>query len=199
MTEYKYYFPDSIPLDMIFYKKEYNKIRRLKLMLFSDILEKNEEFKNINRNEKTDILKHIETSCVRESLNISSKNNIFNSWNNDEFLNVYHSICFSISSVLDQSNEDSKNLIERIIKKEIDINNIAGFPLDILCPKKYKEKIHFLEKRANIEIKLKSSKLYYCKKCKQNQCLLERSYNRSLDEGVNLTITCSNCFYSWNG
>ena len=37
-----------------------------------------------------------------------------------------------------------------------------------------------------------------CSKCKENKCTIVPRFNRSLDEGVNLTVTCMNCSFEWN-
>lgn len=45
----------------------------------------------------------------------------------------------------------------------------------------------------DIQMKIKTTDIYTCKRCKQNRCTLERVYNRGLDEETSCRCTCINC------
>lgn len=146
------------------------------------------------------ITKCIERSCLSRAIEKAKSYNIRCVWTNTKFINLYHSICYKVVCNLDSSSAvESNYILEKILKREVDIKNIANMTSKELCPKKYEHIDERLNKRTNMEIKVKYSELYRCRKCKQNKTTTERRYNRSLDEGVNLTIHCHYCGHSWCG
>jgi len=146
------------------------------------------------------ISKKIEISCLNTSIIKANENTIRPIWENEIFVLLYHSICYRVSINLDEhSIVNSGYLKNKIISNKLDIYNISTMTSLQLCPHKNQSIKKKIDKRSNIIINLKYSELYRCKKCKRNQTTTERRYNRSLDEGVNLTITCTFCGHQWNG
>ena len=193
-------YKNSIPLNYEkFYKnKAYNDVRRLKLILLSDILGKQEFFKKLSYDDKTQFIMIVENSCLNESIRKSNEHDVHCVWSNNQFANIYHNICYQIFTNLDyDSGIFSKSLIKKIENNKINLHKIAKMNCKELCPEKYKEIEEKISKRNNIKKNLKYSELYHCRKCKKNQCTVEKRFNRSLDEGVNLTINCLFCGYSW--
>ena len=173
-------------------------------------------FRNINLTEKTInkingyaytvyldkefISKYLERGCYNRTIEKANSYNIRCIWSNPDFVNLYHSICYKVASNLDtESIVESEYIREKIINREVEPITVANMTSKELCPKKYKKIDEKLSKRTNLERKIKYSELYRCRKCKTNKTTTERRYNRSLDEGVNLTIHCVNCGFSWNG
>jgi DNA-directed RNA polymerase subunit M/transcription elongation factor TFIIS len=200
-------YPNSIPLDYrIFYNNNpdnynnnYNDIRRLKLIILSDILGKYEFFNNMKYSDQTLMIQIIENSCLNEAIRKATEYNIHCIWSNDIFVNGYHSICYNIFTNLDiDSTVKSYSLMNMIKDNTINLNEIAKMTSIELCPEKYTIINEKINQRNNAERKLKYSELYHCRKCKKNQCTLEKRFNRSLDEGVNLTVNCLFCGHSWN-
>ena len=113
---------------------------------------------------------------------------------------MYHSICYNIFTNLDfESAVQSVYLFRKIINNDINCNEIAGMSSVELCPEKYEKISKEINQRANIKYTEKFSELYHCRKCKKNKTIVKNRYNRSLDEGTNITIQCINCSASWNG
>jgi len=193
-------YPNSTYLNYeTFYKnKKYNHIRRLKIIIISDILGNYKFYKEKTYEEKIKIIRLIELSCLNKAIKKSKKHNIYCVWSNDKYCNIYHSICYTIMSNLDSSSSvNSTSLIKMIADNKINLIKIAEFDPKEMCPEKYIKLYEEVDKRNKTEKKLKYSELYYCRKCKKNQCTLEKRYNRSFDEGVNLTINCLFCGHSW--
>ena len=146
------------------------------------------------------IITSLEKGCLNRAVVKSKTYNIRCVWSNEKFTNLYHSICYKVATNLDKNSIVKSDYIrQKILDKTCKISDIANLTSTELCPKKYNKIKQKLDKRFNAEHKKKYSELYHCKKCKRNQTVTERRYNRSLDEGVNLMIICTFCSYQWCG
>lgn len=144
------------------------------------------------------IAERIERGCMNRTIVKSRDYNIRAIWANNEFRNLYHSICYKISMNLDsKSIVGSDFLLMQIQQGKMALDDIANLSGKQLCPEKYEKLDKKINQRVNQEIKVKYSTLYKCFRCKNNKCTSERVYNRSLDEGVNLRITCTVCYNEW--
>lgn len=191
---------NSIPLDAEFYQAPYNVLRRAKLMVLTSCLDKFPEFLKLSYKEKTKLIKKIERSCYNYVIDKSHEENIISTWDDPIFCDLYHSICYKVSSNIDPDNLVQNNKLgRRLLANEISIDNLPKLTSQELFPERYMDILQKVEVSKTVSQTLKTSALYTCKKCKQNKCTMENLYNRSLDEGTNLRITCMNCFHSWNG
>jgi DNA-directed RNA polymerase subunit M/transcription elongation factor TFIIS len=142
----------------------------------------------------------IERGCLNRSLIKSREYNIRAIWENSKFRDLYHTICYKVSINMDSNSILKSNYINtQIEKKTIVLMLIANLSGKELCPQKYEKLNKKISQRMNQKIKIKYSTLYQCFKCKNNKCVTERVYNRSLDEGVNLRIKCTVCYNEWGG
>lgn len=173
---------------------DYNKQRRLKIMLMSEILDQFKEYHDLAYNDKIDILMRIENSCTNETIRKAREYNLRCVWDNPQFTKIYHTVCFNITSVLD---DVSNTLLQKILNKDLDLNVIAKLPCKDLSPEKYDEIMYRINKRVNIEQTIKYTEMHFCKKCKRNQTTVERVQNRSGDEGSSFYITCLFCGTKW--
>jgi DNA-directed RNA polymerase subunit M/transcription elongation factor TFIIS len=149
---------------------------------------------------KEHIIKYLERGCLNRSIEKSKTYNIRCVWTNEKFIDLYHSICYKVSCNIDStSSVESNYIIQKIMNNGVKSINVANMTSKELCPKKYEQLDKKLNKRTNLERKIKFSEMYRCSKCKRNQTTTERRYARSWDEGTDLTINCVNCGYSWNG
>lgn len=195
VDKYSEIYKGAIPLPIDpFYKDDYNSIRRLKTIVISSILSKYSPFIELTPAAQIDILIHIENSCANETIRKARDSNIRCVWDNTQFTDIYHTVCYNISSSLDQG---SISLIDRIISKDININNIANLSCKDLLPEKYEFITNKTNKRINIEQTTKYTKMYFCKKCKNNKTSVERVQARSGDEGSSFHITCLFCGTKW--
>lgn len=187
------------PLDIMFYQKPYNVYRRAKIILFSSCLLEHEKYATLTRENKNNLLKKIEKACCQYCIMKANEYNIPTKWNNDLFKELYHSVCAKISSNITQlGTVKNKYLTGAILDGSIDIDKLPGMTSQELYPDKYKELLIKLEESKKVARTIKTSSMYKCRRCHKNECTEENRYNRSLDEGVNLTITCMSCGYRWN-
>ncbi len=184
------------PLDICFYNNNYNVIRRAKILLIMSAFNEYEEYKQYN---KKNILIEVEESCFNYTINKANEENIPCCWKNDLFKEIYHAICAKIySNISKTTGINNINLIKSIFEKKIDINKLPYMSSQELFPEKYKDLISKLEASKNVTRTIKTTSMYKCRRCHKNECTEENRYNRSLDEGVNLTITCMSCGFQWN-
>lgn len=172
----------------------YNDTRRLKLLVLSDTLSKYKEFEDKPYNDKIEIIMRIENSCANETIRKARGYNLRVTWENEQFINIYHSICYHITSKIDEV----ESLVKKILNKEIELNIIANMSSKDLVPEEYDDIASKVNKRTMIEINNKKfTELHFCKKCKRNQTTVERIQNRSLDEGSSFIVTCIFCGTKW--
>ena len=192
-------FRHRIPLLGEFYQSPYNKLRRTKLMLFCTSLSDYEEYLALEYEKQMSIIKRLEKSCYNYCIDKSTEEQITSSWETELFCDLYHSICYKINSNIEKHGlVKNPYLSINIINDNIDFDNLPKMSSMQLFPEKYADIAHRISMSKNIVQTIKTSSLYHCNKCKQNRCSIENRYNRSLDEGTNLTITCMNCSNSWN-
>lgn len=199
-TQIQEHYEKRLPLPFKpFYDDDYNDIRRLKIMMLTSILLQYESYRNMDYDSQINIVYRIENSCTNEAISLARSNNLRCEWTNEQFVNIYYSVCYVITSVLHEDNKDNKDLVEKIINKDnsFDINNIAKLTYRELLPEKYNDITHVINKRINTEHTVKFTEMHFCKKCKKNQTTAERVQNRSNDEASSFQITCIFCGTKW--
>ncbi len=177
---------------------EYSYERRKIIFLLADILEKNNNFKILNKNIQDDIIYGIEKSCYDKTIKKSNTETVFISWDNERFVYLYQLIVTKITKNLDIESEVNDNyLINKIINGDIDIKCIADLTSEMLCPNSCLDIKTNLNLRRNQKLNYKTSSLYTCKNCKNKRTMIKSIQTRSLDEGNSLSITCIECQYNW--
>lgn len=189
----------SIPL--FFYNSDnYNIIRIGKVILFYKFLCKHKKFCNANNNTQFQIIRDLERSCYNETLKTARDYDVINQWNVEEFINIYHIKCGRVLAYL-TPDENNPNDVNKFIEKMFSNSNYAKkFPTlkhSDLYPSVY-EKLQQRHK-AGEQKKIKYSEMYKCPRCKRSLSTIANRYNRSLDEGTNLMITCAYCGYERPG
>ncbi len=181
-----------------FSSKKYIFYRLQEIESFYEYLFKHKIFVEEKENIQFEIIKNLEKSCYKSTLNKARKKNIQTNWSNKDFVFLYEIVCGRVLAYL--SHLDTNPIEANInILDLLDDNSIAEkFPFkthEEFFPKEYKK----LYERNNTENQkiIKFSKLRKCPKCKKNISTIKNVYNRSLDEGTNQMATCINCNYKW--
>ena len=188
-----------VPLTKDLYEFPYNDIRRCKIMLLGDVFWHYDMFRNISYTDRINLLKKIERVCFNYSIDRSDEENIIASWDNELFSNIYNSTCYKISSNIEPNGlVNNRDFAENILNGSISIESLPKLNSHDIFPKKYKSILNRIEASKNIKLTIKTTTMYKCGKCYKNQCTVENLYNRSLDEGVNLRVTCVNCGFAFN-
>jgi len=179
-----------------------NEIRIAKIYLFYQYLCRHKEFAGTEEKKQYRVINSLERSCYSITLDIANKESIPCNWDINEFDDLYHIVCARVLSYFTYDNGN--------IKSAEKTNNIITSLLnDVKCAKSlpfkkrrelYPEEYETVDERynANKQIRIKTSKLRTCPRCKQQLSTVKNRYNRSLDEGVNLEATCIFCEFSWN-
>jgi DNA-directed RNA polymerase subunit M/transcription elongation factor TFIIS len=143
------------------------------------------------------IAKNLERACLNKSLKKAMSCNIRCIWENLKFVDIYHDICYKIAVNIDENSLIQSDYIKKkLVNSIITINDIVNMSSRGLCPKKYEKFDKKIKKRSEVKQKIKYSGLYECPKCKRTRCVMENCYNRGLDEGVSIKITCF-CGHHW--
>jgi DNA-directed RNA polymerase subunit M/transcription elongation factor TFIIS len=181
--------------------KNYNNIRRSNVILIIKIMIENTLISRLTDDEILDVSRRIEEGCLKDCVRYAKIHNIWCSWKNDVFINMYNAKMYKVLTNIDvESSGYSPSLIANILDRKVNPEKLGSFSYKDLCPEDY-EKITQKEIKMNEESgkKISYSRQYKCKNCKQYKCRTQKRFNRSFDEGVNLTITCDNCGFTWNG
>lgn len=193
----------SIKLSKSFTKKskykENNGIRLTTVKMFAKILIHNDWFYELSLDEKELILNNLERGCY----NYTFDNTTIRSWTNQRFIDNYCYKRYQIASNLDKKSiigsDYLVNMIEKNKNKKKFLKKVAYMSSKELCPEKYSYIEKKIEERKKTTLSnMDGSSLYKCFKCKSRNCKLEKRYNRSLDECVNMTVTCLECGFEWN-
>ena len=165
---------------------------------FIEYIYEYEEFKN-NYDELISLANNIEKSCYnaiitdcRESNNSPPRN-----WKSSEFIRIYNFKCGIFLKLLKKNSQTSMQygniLMDKILNKEIDINNIGYLSEKEICPISQEKEKNLIELRLSQKIKNKSSNLYKCPKCYERNCYYEVKQLRSSDESQTISCECLIC------
>ena len=144
---------------------------------------------------KENLSTNIEKSIYNYCIQTSEKKQIIKKWSNPYFVQLYldklKTIIFNLKS---------KQLIFRLLNKDIDSKQIAFINYTELQPEKWSELLHDkdirLENRYFPKIEA-STDNFTCGKCKSNKCTYYQLQTRSADEPMTTFVTCINCGNRW--
>ncbi len=189
--------PDALPVK--YYVNPYNGFRRAKLVLFSSVLREHKQYLDIKYDDRLLLVEKLERSCFNHMINKANIDNIPIKWDDERFRDIYHVLCAKISSNISQSGVVKNTYLPNaILSGMININDLPKMSSQDLFPDIYRDVISKIEKSKNVTQTVCTSSMYKCRRCHKNECTIENRYNRSLDEGVNLSVTCVACGYEWN-
>lgn len=187
------------PLPEQYYKKPYNTYRRAKFIIFSSVLKHHTKFLALKPTERFTLIEKIERSCFNSSITKANEENTPTKWDNEIFRDIYNILCAKIAANISQENNvKNPNLANKIIDGLIQFNDLPKMTSQELYPEKYEIVLKKIESSKAVKKSVKTTVMYKCRRCRRNECTYENLYNRSLDEGVNLKITCVPCGYQWN-
>ena len=198
------YYRPAVPIHKIglldkHYEAPYNKQRRAKLILFIFTFEQHAKFRQLTSINKFSLIERIERACFNYTINKATELNIPTKWDNDLFADTYTLVCAKISSNIDQEDElKNPYLADAILNGKIDIKELPKMTSQELYPEKYVSVLNKIEIAKNIKHTIKTTSMYRCRRCHKTECTYEPRYNRSMDEGINITVHCISCGNSWN-
>lgn len=189
----KFTIPIYLYLDKSYCKNRFNII-----LFIANICENNKKFKNLLKQKQDDIIINIEKSLYNTTIKKSNEQMIYINWENSNFTYQYQLLCNKITKNLDQNSEvNSSYLLDIIINNDIDLSNIAEWTSDKLCPEKSDIIKQNLLLRNSQKLNYKTSGLYTCKNCKKKLVTIKPVQIKALDEGQNMSLTCTFCNYNW--
>lgn len=187
------------PLPVEFYEKPYNGTRRCKISAFDTCMSAYKSYTDMKPVDRFNLIKKIERACLNATVAKANEENIPPLWEKDLFRDIYHAICYKISSNIDAYGPVKNYKLARdIIAGNLNITSLPRQTSQELYPDKYAEILNRIEKSKNATHTVKTSAMYKCRRCFKSECVIENRYNRSLDEGVNLSVQCVSCGLQWN-
>jgi DNA-directed RNA polymerase subunit M/transcription elongation factor TFIIS len=150
----------------------------------------------------TDIIcKDVEIGIYNWCLEYADKQDIFKSWSDKTFVNLYIHKSRSVVTNLDSNSYiQNKRLIERLEDKEFKPHEISHMDVTSIYPEKW---TGILDKKLKQEENFHNSKqvsktdLFKCGKCKKRECSYYELQVRSADESCTIFVTCLNCGNRW--
>jgi DNA-directed RNA polymerase subunit M/transcription elongation factor TFIIS len=191
-------FPNSVPLASYFYENQnYNDIRRAKLMMFGDSLNKYEKFSKKFITEQNEFLKYLERGCYSLTRRRCIKKGFGMSWDDDDFVNLYHDVCYKLVSNIDGDEPgEMPYLANQLLNGVVKPLEASALSSQDMAPEKYIDVLNRI-RLMNEEVKIKTSKLYTCSRCKKKETVLSQVQDRSNDENSSLIALCVNCGFQW--
>ena len=107
------------------------------------------------------------------------------------------SLCLNINP---KSYIGNKNLLIKINKNEIDLNNIAFMDPNELFPEKWDDIIKDIDAQRKLQYSKcvgQKTDIYTCGRCKKNDCRYFEKQTRSCDEKATTFVFCQNCRNTW--
>ena len=180
-----------------YYKLE--KLRSPKFEMLRDLFDM--KLLTIKRSECENMIKNIEFSCYEKTITVADKWNIHTNWDNNEFVELYHQMCFNTASLLscELNGNRAKELQKKIISGEIETSCVGFISCEEFFPELYEKHREKFNQVTNISTNIKTSELYTCYRCKRNQTVVEKNPCRAADEQIPLRITCVFCGNKWSG
>jgi transcription elongation factor S-II len=151
---------------------------------------------DIEKSEK--IEKSIYIFCIEQCKIKNIEPNIENTY----FLRMYVNKLISIYNNLDKNSYIKNNTFyDKVIKNEVDLNNVAFLSPQEINPnhwKKYIDKQNAQEEFLHSITSGTKTQEYKCGRCKQRDCTYYQLQVRCSDEPMTTFINCLNCGNSWS-
>lgn len=190
---YFYNYSDRLKVENTVSKTNSNPIRKKVIIELDNLFKKTKTpFKGVN----------VEHHIYNYTIEKCDKDLICCHWEDKLFKMVYLDKVKSIFSNIEKKvygviNKDLPNLIKQ---KKITPANLVYLDYTKLFPTNWQSIIDEKIKQAELQkerIKHKTTDLFTCYKCKENQCTYFELQTRSADEPITTFITCLNCGNKW--
>ncbi len=175
---------------------DYDKLRCAYILLIASLIKPHLIDEDIN-DYKSDII-NIEKSCYLHTIEIAEYELILPEFSNKQFEQLYRTNITRITKNLDINSEVGDDyLINLIINRSINIDQISKMTPEALCPSKNIKLLEELNNRREQKVYVKVSSDYTCPRCYRKEATTRSIQTRSLDEGETLFATCNFCSHRW--
>lgn len=175
------------------YREPYNRLRRIKMQVLSRTLHKYEKYNLMPLKVRQALVMQLEAAIYAVSHMRAKHRGIVCLWDSDDFLDIYNTQCYKISSNLDMSIVQNSELVTQFLDGRLTATQLTSYTSQELFPQMYTDVMAKMSASKAVNQTLRTTSMYKCGKCKSSKCLVSNLYNRSLDEGVNLQVTCQVC------
>jgi DNA-directed RNA polymerase subunit M/transcription elongation factor TFIIS len=184
----------------VFYADPYNHIRRQRGWLIGCCLMTHQQFAELPRARRDEILTLVECSCFEYACAMASKCGCVIDWNLMMFENIYDTIAFRVQKHIETSTMTPDPLVARLCTDNDFAARFASIPSHELRPEHTFDIRESIRQQREQKIEEKYSTQYgECQRCGQAKAKPVLVHARSLDEGATLWIYCmtEGCGASW--
>ena len=177
--------------------------------MLNKFIETLDEIKYFSKKEIEYISIELEKSCYNLVIKTCtfSKKAPKKTWSNNYFMTLYSTKCGSILSLLGKDSETAINYPDFHLKFIKEMKDYENFDFDKMVSQDFatvcKDSIEKEQEEINIrraqKVKLATSTLFKCPKCKKKNCSYEVVQLRSLDEAPDYKCTCFECGNTFKG
>lgn len=157
----------------------------------------------------TETIEHTDKSVLEKMITNKYNNFVYNFMNNinpkstinikinDTYLlhNLYKYFKFIL--IFSKLKKNTRINLNNKLFNNFNIYKIVKGNINYLNPTINKSYIDEIELKSNQKIEKTISRLYTCRKCKQNKTKYTRMQTRSSDEGYTMFINCIECGHKW--
>lgn len=167
-----------------------HKVKQKQLDLIKSLCKNWQEFNKLEEKEQTDIIAYIE-KCIfnKTKILLDSKNNEIY-WDDKEFKTTYSTVAYTCLDFMQKN--ISPDISKMLINKQLDITTLTYEEMNPTINAHIYEE---LATRSEQKIDRNYSKLYKCKKCKENKITVKLMQLRGGDEEQSMVLTCHACGY----
>lgn len=149
----------------------------------------------------TDTHVSIEKTIFKKAVETAKGEEIRKTWSSQAFRDVYSAVARRmIGNLNPDSYIQNKNLWERFITNELNIDEIAKQNYYELCPENWQQMVDRQAKRETIQLEgdfSRATDKWMCHGCKKRKCTYYELQTRSSDEPMTIFIHCLNCGKRW--
>jgi DNA-directed RNA polymerase subunit M/transcription elongation factor TFIIS len=192
-------YPNALPLSFepFYSEPEYNRHRRMCVIVFSDVLNAYDQFRQHSYREKMAILRDIEAKCYENIVEECIDEDVCPRWENVVFVQMYNTACYELTCNMDDRIVEGNELLLDVIFEEQDFTKLAAMTPEDMKPDLHMPIKKALQERMLIKIEHKVSTSHQCPKCLEYKVHVQDVQKRALDECPSEEIRCLNCHYFW--
>lgn len=179
---------------------QYNHRENVSDMFYTAFL-KYPQWAELDSATQKNIIRKCERSCYNANIRECANENVTCAWINPIYTARYSAICYKIlanlSPLSSDVNDNYHEFGRKLLRQEIDPNDVAKFSSYELCPHANANIYIDIAIRSEQKINKKYTSRYPCPKCHESRAEQEEVTSRAADEITQYRLICLNCQYRW--
>jgi len=140
----------------------------------------------------------IETGCYDHTVADCKERDVPVDWDNKVFNQRYDDVCYALLYKFQNTNQSAAiDCVKNIIAGACDVKKLASMPAEEYRPELYQRALERYDLVSNVSETTKIQKLYRCRRCGHNECIVRANPYRSGDEQIPQRVICTFCGDRW--